>query len=372
MANAVPGSGAVADDVAALAHDLANVIAVLSGSAAMLEGDLDALPATHPAREQAARIALAATRAGELCERMRLPAAIVSATGRHVAKSQRPATHDLAASVREACDLIAPALPGGCTLVHDTAAPVRVAGAALDAFQVVLNLALNAGEASDGPVRLAVEAVVAGRERPLLGRLVPGRRYARLVVEDDGPGMPNNAAPLFERGTTGSGDAGRGTGLATVAAIAEGAGGAVRVGRSASGGTRVEVWWPEAAATPDVAGCHVLIVAGRSGPTARAADALEAAGAEPSLCLDPLDAVASVAEDRGAWDAIVVAGGAGGIEAAEIARRLTEADPGLPVLALTDGPADAAHTLAPDASAFNIVRALGTMLAADVRDGAVA
>jgi signal transduction histidine kinase len=58
-----------------------------------------------------------------------------------------------------------------------------------------------------------------------------------LVVEDDGPGLPGNRLP--KRGTSKSG--GTGLGLDIVRRAAEASGGQVKVGRSPSGGARIEV-----------------------------------------------------------------------------------------------------------------------------------
>ena len=334
MADAA-ATGARGMDAAAIAHDLANLVAAIGATCALLDDDLERLPlgsSANAAREGVPRIALAAERAGELCDRLRVIPAPAAATRPLATRS-----HDLAATAREACALVAPALPGGATLrfVSDGAAPLPVRGAALDAFQVVLNLAVNAAEAAGGgTVRAGAGAWVADRTPPLLGRLVPGRTYARLWVEDDGPGLPADAARLFERGVTGSNEAGRGTGLFTVAAIAEGAGGAVLAARSPTGGGRIEVAWPLHRPRADLSGACVLVIAGHSGPTARLADALDAAGAEPSLCLDPDDAVASLGDDPGAWDAVAVAGPARGLAVDVIAERIARAGPRVPCIVI--------------------------------------
>ena len=360
MADAAAGSGARVADAAAIAHDLANVIAVMSAACAMLDEDLGGLPIDHAAREQVVRIALAAEKAGELCGRLREPGIAGAVT---TPRGVTPRTHDLASSVREACDLVGATLPGETTLQIEPGQTVLpVAGAALDAFQVVLNLSLNAAEAigGTGTIRVRADAWVADRDAPLRGRLVPGRTYARLVVEDDGPGLPHDAARLFERGVSGSGESGRGTGLATVAAIAEAAGGAVRAGSMSDGGARVEVFWPLLAPRHSLDGACVLLIAGRSGPTARLADALEAAGAEPSLCLDPADAIASITEDRGAWDAVVVIGPARGLDVDVIAERLIEADPSLPRLVIGGTGANAVPPSANGSELLDaLVRAMG-------------
>jgi two-component system OmpR family sensor kinase len=74
---------------------------------------------------------------------------------------------------------------------------------------------------------------------------------ARLVVSDDGPGLPAGLeGHVFERFVRGSGpadrsgDGGTGLGLAIVRAVATSHGGDVAAGRSESGGTRFEVTLP--------------------------------------------------------------------------------------------------------------------------------
>ncbi|HEY2193090.1 MAG TPA: HAMP domain-containing sensor histidine kinase [Actinomycetospora sp.] len=79
---------------------------------------------------------------------------------------------------------------------------------------------------------------------------VPAGRWVRLVVDDDGPGIPPaDRERIFDRFTrldaTG-GTAGAGLGLALVARLVEGRGGSVRAGDSPDGGARLAVRWPAA------------------------------------------------------------------------------------------------------------------------------
>ena len=229
--------------------------------------------------------------------------------------------------------MLAALLPG--PRLEETAAPLPVRCRPLDVLQVVLNLCLNAAEASPGgSVTVSNGMWVADRDEPTIGRLVPGRRYACLSVEDDGRGInPWDAKALFEPGVTASRERGRGRGLAVVASIMTEAGGAVRVERSGTGGAIVVACWPLAETERhDLSDRNLLIVGGASRMIAGVADAAETAGADVSLCLDPADAIASVAEDVGAWDGVIVAGAARGLDAAEIGRRLREADGGLAVV----------------------------------------
>jgi signal transduction histidine kinase len=109
-----------------------------------------------------------------------------------------------------------------------------------------------------------------GRVRLTVGR---DRQWAWLVVDDDGPGVPEGERErVFERfyrvagastaaGAAASTGAGLGMGLAIARALASALGGSVRLGASALGGTRAELRlrrWdgaPQAAATsPEGAG----------------------------------------------------------------------------------------------------------------------
>jgi signal transduction histidine kinase len=78
--------------------------------------------------------------------------------------------------------------------------------------------------------------------RVALQETPPGSRSSTLVVEDDGPPPSAATAPRPPR------NAGTGLGLDIVRRTAERAGGTVQVGRSRSGGFRVEVTFPEAMA----------------------------------------------------------------------------------------------------------------------------
>jgi signal transduction histidine kinase len=79
---------------------------------------------------------------------------------------------------------------------------------------------------------------------------VPAGRWVRLLVDDDGPGIPAaDRERIFDRFTrldATSGASGAGLGLALVARLVEGRGGSVRARRSPDGGARLAVRWPAA------------------------------------------------------------------------------------------------------------------------------
>jgi len=77
--------------------------------------------------------------------------------------------------------------------------------------------------------------------------VLPAGRWVRLLVEDDGPGIPEaDRERVFDRFTRLRPEAGGGSGLglALVSALVRGRGGTATAGATPSGGARMEVRWP--------------------------------------------------------------------------------------------------------------------------------
>jgi len=133
----------------------------------------------------------------------------------------------------------ASALASGHDLTVDAPAGTIVCGDADELHRVVLNLVENAALHTPAGTRITVRV---GRD---------GER-ARIVVEDDGPGIPpEQRKRIFDRFVRQGGDSGRSTGLglAIVRAVAEGHGGSVTLADAAPG-SRFTVELPAAGAAP--------------------------------------------------------------------------------------------------------------------------
>jgi signal transduction histidine kinase len=146
---------------------------------------------------------------------------------------QRPEARpvDLVASARVA---VARAGDDGPVLRLVAPTPAEVAATPTEVGLVLDNLLGNARRHARSLVRVSV---------------LPAGRWVRLVVEDDGPGIPEaDRQRVFDRFTRLNPEAGGGAGLglALVAALVRGRGGTVSAGATASGGARLEVRWPAA------------------------------------------------------------------------------------------------------------------------------
>jgi two-component system, OmpR family, sensor kinase len=200
----------VADASHELRTPLTSVLANLELLAESLHGD----------QGEAARSALRSSR------RMRRLVADLLLLAR--TDAARPSPHeprDLATIVADAAgELSSVSAEHEITL---DAQPARVEGARDELHRLVINLLEN-----------ALRHTPPGTSIRLATRTLP-EGQVELVVEDDGPGVPDELAPaLFERFVRGAGDAGGsfGLGLAIVQAVALSHGGSVELDRSRPAG----------------------------------------------------------------------------------------------------------------------------------------
>jgi two-component system, OmpR family, sensor kinase len=218
----------VADASHELRTPLTSVLANLELLAESLDGD----------HGEAARSALRSSR-----RMRRLVADLLLLARTDVGRVVPREACDLAQIVVEAAGELGP-VSGEHEIVLD-AHPAVVEAARDEVHRLTINLIENALRHTPPRTRIQVTTASAGGQ-------------ATLVVEDDGPGVPDELAPaLFERFVRGTGDRGGsfGLGLAIVKAVAESHGGGVTMRTPDSGrGARFEVRLPAAEHAPAASG----------------------------------------------------------------------------------------------------------------------
>ena len=146
-----------------------------------------------------------------------------------------PVPVDLADALGEALARAGDGAEDGVATTVWVPVPVRAAATPAEVALVLDNLLGNARRHARSVVHVSA---------------VPAGRWVRLLVDDDGPGIPvADRERIFDRFTrldATSGASGAGLGLALVARLVEGRGGSVRAGRSPDGGARLAVRWPAA------------------------------------------------------------------------------------------------------------------------------
>jgi hypothetical protein len=231
---------AIARVAGGVAHEVNNMMTVITGFGGFLESSL---PAGDPRAADVAEIQRAADRAAGITRQL-------------LAYSRQqvllPTRLDLNQLIRESVPALARLLGPGVGLTLDQASdvvPIRADQAQLD--QVLVNLVLNARDAMGGQGMLTVttETVVVEESQRAHwpGVRMPPGQYARLTVSDTGHGMDAaTRARVFEPFfTTKPAGQGSGLGLATVYGIVKQSGGFIWVYSEVGHGTAFKIYLPE-------------------------------------------------------------------------------------------------------------------------------
>ncbi len=327
-----PTTEALARLAAGLAHDFNNILGAILGNAHLLCEDLDPASLQHGF---ARNIATAAGRAQDMI-------------GQLLAYSQPSAEPhhrvDLAALVAEAVDQ-APA-PPGVTLAFTapTGSPhmtLGASGALRQAVDQALGTAIDAAGTHGRVAVTLTEGTGGSRDTPAqpgratvtLGSVDPDRATLRLVIEDDGAGMPaDQARHMFEPffappGCPDGRQFGGGLGQAMLLGTIRSHGGAIGVETGAGLGTRLEIVLPrQSGALPAPSAMPAPAASAAAGAAFRPAP-----GTIALVVDDQDDTAAAIAETLERFGYAAVTAGSGG-EALEM---LAEAD-GAIGLVLTD------------------------------------
>lgn len=315
-----------------IAHDFNNVISAILSNASLARRELVA--GTSP-NTSLVEIERGATRAAELVQR-------VLAQGRDTGSSLGPI--DVAAVVREACDLLRSGLPATVELHVTTESALPPAlGDATQIHQLVVNLVTNASQALDGQ-RGTIGVDVAADDR-VAASDAPGRAIV-VRVRDDGPGMPDAVQqrafdPYF---TTKPAGKGTGLGLWAVQTIVRNHDGELELDSAPGKGTTFAVRLPVSdvplGGAPDFSSApaelRLMFVDDEAALVKLAERALPVDGLHPIGFTDPEDALVAFAADPRRWSALVTDLSMPGIDGFTLIERIRSTRPDLPVV-LTSG-----------------------------------
>jgi PAS domain S-box-containing protein len=330
QANKMRALGQLAGGVA---HDFNNALGIITGYAELVARDPRADPAI---RERVERILQAARQSAGLTRQL------LAFSRRQVLE---PRVIDLNALVEELGGML-PGLIGGRADVtistRDGLSPVRADRVQLQ--QVMLNLVINARDAMPRGGTVAIETFDAGVRSQRGGE---PRAFVGLRVRDDGEGMDaQTAARVFEPFFTTKGEGqGTGLGLATVYGIVRQSGGSIEVESEPGRGTTFRVYLPavEGAVDDDVSDERetapvpggretVLLVEDSESLRDMVAEMLESAGYEVLEVPGPEAAIERSRAFEGGIDLLLTDMMMPVMNGRELAARLAELRPGIPVL----------------------------------------
>jgi PAS domain S-box-containing protein len=219
-----------------IAHDFNNLLTAIAGNTDMV---LMTLSEDDPRRLELEEIATAAQRAGGLTRQL------LAVSRRQVLQ---PTVLDVNRMVAELQKLLRRTIPEHIDLQLDLSPVDSVRADCGQLEQVLLNLAINAGDAmpTGGTLRLATATVDVDEALSQMRTPMPPGRYVRLAVSDTGVGIEAAMqARIFEPFfTTKAAGKGTGLGLATVYGIVKQSGGFIWVDSEIGRGATFEVYLP--------------------------------------------------------------------------------------------------------------------------------
>lgn len=293
-----------------VAHDFNNLLAAILGYTSLV---LDGLPESDPIRADVLEVQRAGERASELTKQL-------LTFSRHRATQRRRL--DARAVISDLEPMLRRLVGADVALVLDTAHEIGALLADRSQLeQVIVNLVVNARDASapGGTIRVGVSETVTERSTTSSG--VAHGHHIRLTVEDDGHGMDvETRAQMFEPFFTTKAGKGTGLGLATVYGIVDQSGGWLSVRSAPGAGTTFEVHFPRVEGPFDVE------------PASLCASTVSLRGAETILLADDTEQVRAVVGEilrRHGYEVLFACDGAEAL-------RICEAHSGRIDLLLTD------------------------------------
>ncbi len=321
-----------------IAHDFNNILGTILGNAELARHDARA---NWQALVSLEEIQKAGHRAKELVQQ-------ILSFSRHQPTTLRVMSLPLV--VEESVRLLRAALPAGlrieCRCDADT--PTVVADPT-QVQQVVLNLGNNAVDAMEGrsgSIDIRVEGITLDETSAQFDlNLRPGR-YARITVSDAGSGMDAATRrrifePFFTTKPVGKGT---GLGLSVAHGIMQAHEGTIVVHTEPGNGSRFELYFPragEAAALGTIEnagtasegrGQHILYIDDDESQVFLIKRMLERWGYRVSAYIEQLDALGALLRGEQRFDLVITDFNMPGLSGLEVARKIRDARPDLPVI----------------------------------------
>ncbi len=300
---------AIAQLTAGVAHDFNNLLAAINGSATLI-GMNKTLP--NDVRPHLKRISAAGSQSAKLISRLLDIGAASDAEG----------VFELSSVLADLPSILQTNLPRRVKFtIETTGSAVLLKGAPTTLSQILINMAMNAGDAigtKPGSIQLNVRTLKGSEASNIaIGELASQAQYICLSMWDTGDGMdPETASNIFRPYFTTKGREGTGLGLATSAMQVQSVGGAIGLQTEVGKGTTLEVYWPLHQQVPhtqdtgdnqgsNLAGQMIIVVDDDLNVAEVTGSYLEACGAEVAVCVDPRDALEAIEDDPTSWSALI-------------------------------------------------------------------
>ena len=330
---------AIARLTAGVAHDFNNLLAAINGSVTLIGMSKNVPNDILPHLE---RISTAGSQSARLISRLLDIGAASDAEG----------VFDLSSVLADLPSILQTNLPQRVEFaIEATGSAVPLKGAPTTLSQILINLAMNAGDAigkKPGNIQLTVRNVRGSEATHIaIGELAPQAQYVCLSMWDTGDGMdPETASNIFRPYFTTKGREGTGLGLATAAMQVQSVGGAIGLQTERGKGTTIEVFWPVHQQQPrtkdtntfqssDLEGRTIIVVDDDINVAEVISSYLEACGAEVAICVDPRDALEAIEDDPAGWSALITDYDMPIMNGGEIVEKAHVIAPDLPIFVVT-------------------------------------
>ncbi len=341
----------VAQIAGGVAHDLNNLIAVVAGTAEMLELQAAEQPALLSGLDRIRRT-------------VGMARDLITGLGGLVRPDLPRGSHDLGKLMQNAVDLLGQRRIARHEIGIDFAdEPSPIWANPTEVMQVLVNLAINACDAgtTDAPAKVRIQALPAEstppRRPPDAGTVLDASVPMTLfTIQDTGIGITDEVrARMFRPNFTTKGKAGTRLGLLIVSTILMANRAAMWVDSTPGEGTTMTLAWPSIApadqsalkksdqASPNVGarsaglleGMQVLVVDDMPDVAEVLADMLEAAGAIAVAISDPVEAAQVLAEAPDAWSVLVTDLHMPAMDGVALARHAGALSPPVPAVLVT-------------------------------------